>query len=87
MPGDCNRRRQLARQYESDLLEGERLLVYYAADLAPCTCVSHDFVGVPCIPVGRHGGVDRCLICGSTWKQRRNSSSELKVLWLREAAA
>lgn len=68
------RRAELARSAaqrtaaSSGLRPGERLLQYYCHDAAECDCPAADtYSGVDVIRVGRAGGVDRCLGCGTTW--------------------
>lgn len=52
----------------------ERLVKFYAADCALCSCpgTTHGATGLPCIRVGRDraAGADRCLECGESWTVR-----------------
>lgn len=74
------------------LLPGERLVVNYSSDTTACGCSSHSIASLPCTKVGTTSGptawqklasgVDRCLLCGSTWEHRDYRTDPLVVLHL-----
>lgn len=64
------------------LLPGERAIPSGCTDVGGCSCVHHEHIGIPCTVVGRdeRARVDRCLLCGTRWRVRKQKRDPLVIL-------
>lgn len=65
-----------------ELRSGERLIRSGCSDVAACGCEHHMVQGHPCTVIGRDEAarVDRCLVCGATWRSRDYRWQRLEVI-------